>query len=181
MSKHCPERFKSTLCHEAGEKKKKRKKKRKPPNHQCWDHLEWSNPCFKSLCSPVPLQCWRVLAECYLLDCWSVRWLLRLISKIPLWRLCWEAAFFKLGICSRFGWELPYCEAFSMARTENPSPRLQGMLCYIKLVPWFLGEKALVFQVFKISCMGFFFVWFFLGGGRVRLRKSSGKESCALS
>lgn len=118
MSKHCPERFKSSLCHKAGEKKKKRK----PPNHQCWDHLEWSNPCFKSLCSPVPLQCWRVWAECYLLDCLSVCWLLSLVSKIFLWRLFWEAAFFKLTICSQFGRELLHHKAFYMARTKNPSP-----------------------------------------------------------
>lgn len=34
------------------------------------------------------------------------------------------------------------------------------MLCCIELVPLFLGEKALVFQVFKITCMGGFFCLF---------------------
>lgn len=48
MSKHCPERFKSTLCHEAGEKKKKGKRRENPQTtnvETIWnDLIHASNP-----------------------------------------------------------------------------------------------------------------------------------------
>lgn len=142
MSKHCPQRFKSSLGHTAWGRREK-KKKRKPPNHQCWDHLEWSNPCFKSLCSPVPLQCWRVWAECRLLGGWRGCWLLRSFFS----GLFGEAAFFPAPSLLPVWMKAAVSQGIFLWEKipENP----QG-----KPVPLLLGEKAVLFQDFQSSIWG---------------------------
>lgn len=79
-------------------------------------------------------------------------WLLSLVSKIFFCRLFWEAAFFKLAICSQFGLELPYHKSFSMARTKNLSPCcrersviLNWYLYFWGRKPWFSGTLKPVF------------------------------------